>query len=192
MILENRIGEDMFIFICYVMSDEQIDFVNKLFSKMNAKMYNISFNIIRDKHDAEEALSQTFLKIMDNIEKISALPCPQIEPYCVIILKNETINIIRKRKKVVYIENVDYFDQDSKEYDIEEDYLKTIDSQELLSCINKLSDVEKNLIHLRYVNEMGFKEIAELLDITEEAAKKRGQRILGKMRQYYEEGDKNV
>lgn len=173
------------------MSEDEKDFVNKVFSKMNVKMYNISFNILRDKHDAEEALSQTFLKIIENIEKISALQCPQIEPYCVIIVKNETINIIRKRKKVIHIENVDYFDQDSKEYNIEEDYLKTIDSQELLSCINKLSDVEKNLIHLPYVNEMGFKDIAGLLDISEETAKKRGQRILKKLRVYYEEGDKS-
>lgn len=102
------------------------------------------------------------------------------------------MNIIRKRKKVVYIENVDYFDQDDKNYNLEKDFLKTIDSQELLSCINKLSDGEKNLIHLRYVNEMGFKEIAELLDITEETAKKRGQRILKKLHLYYEEGDKSV
>lgn len=174
------------------MSEEQIDFVNKLFSKINVKLYNISFNMVRDKHDAEEALSQTFLKIIDNIEKIVSLPCPQVEPYCVIILKNETINIIRKRKKVVYVENVDYFYHDNKDYNIEEDYLKEIDIQELLSYINRLSDDEKTLIHLRYVNEMRFKDIAGLLDISEEAAKKRGQRILKKLRVYYEEGDKSV
>lgn len=174
------------------MSENEKDLVNKIFLKINVKMYNISFNILRDKHDAEEALSQAFLKIIDNIQRISALPCPQIEPYCVTIVKNETMNIIRKRKKVVYIENVDYFDQDDKNYNLEKDFLKTIDSQELLSCINKLSDGEKNLIHLRYVNEMGFKEIAELLDITEETAKKRGQRILKKLHLYYEEGDKSV
>ena len=39
---------------------------------------------------------------------------------------------------------------------------------------------------------MRFKHIAQLLGITEEAAKKRGQRILKKLRQYYEEGDRSV
>jgi RNA polymerase sigma-70 factor (ECF subfamily) len=45
---------------------------------------------------------------------------------------------------------------------------------------------------LRFVNEMKFKNISKLLGITEEAAKKRGQRILRKLRSYYEEGGKNV
>lgn len=174
------------------MTDYEKDFINRFFSKMNIKMYNISFNILRDNFDAEEAVSQTFLKIIDNIERITALPCPQIEPYCVIILKNETMNIIRKRKKIVLLEDVDYINHSDVDYDIEEEYLETVNKEKLFSCINKLSDDEKNLIHLRYVNEMRFKDIAELLDITEEAAKKRGQRILKRLRLYYEEGDMSV
>ena len=174
------------------MSDDERDFINKLFLEMNVKMYNISCNIVKNKFDAEEALAQTFLKIIENIDRISKLPCPQIEPYCVIIVKNESFNIIRKRKKLVHVENVDYFDHGDKNYNIEEEYLKTVNKEKLLTCINKLSDEEKNLLHLRFVNEMKFKDISKLLGITEEAAKKRGQRILRKLRSYYGEGDKNV
>ena len=172
--------------------EEQRDFINKLFSEMNVKMYNISFNILKDKFDAEEAVAQTFLKIINNIEKISALPCPQIEPYCVIILKNETMNIIRKRKKLVYVEDVDYFDHSEGDYNIEEEYLETLDKEKLISYIDRLSDEEKYFMHLRFVNEMKFKDISGLLGITEEAAKKRGQRILKKLRRYYEGGDTSV
>lgn len=175
-----------------LMTDDERDFINKLFTKMNLKMYNISFNILRDKFDAEEAVAQTFLKIIDSIEKISNLPCPQIEPYCVIILKNETINIIRKRKKMVHIEDVDYLDHNLGDYNLEEEYLETADKEKLLACINMLSDEDKNLIYLRFIHEMGFKHIAELMEITEEAAKKRGQRILKKLRLYYEDGDISV
>ncbi len=175
-----------------LMSDSERDFINDLFLKMNVKMYNISFNILRDKFDAEEALAQTFLKVIDNIEKISKLPCPQIEPYCVTILKNESINIIRKRKKIVHVENVDYFDHGDGDYNTEEEYLKTANKEKLLTCVSRLSGEEKNLIYLRFVHDMGFKHIAELMGITEEAAKKRGQRILKKLRLYYDEGDKSV
>jgi RNA polymerase sigma-70 factor (ECF subfamily) len=174
------------------MTDGELDLVNKIFSKMNVKMYNISFNILRNKFDAEEALAQTFLKIIENIEKISTLPCPQIEPYCVIILKNETMNIIRKGKKIIYVEDLDYFDHSEADYNIEEEYLETVNKEQLLSCINKLSDDEKYFVHLRFVNEMRFKDISELLGITEEAAKKRSQRILKKLRSYYEEGDRSA
>ena len=175
-----------------VLSDDEKDLINKIFSKMNIKMYNISFNILRFHSDAEEAVSQTFLKIIGNIEKISALPCPEIEPYCVIILKNETMNIIRKRRKAIYVEDIDYLEHYDEDWDIEDEFIKADNREKLLSCINRLSDDEKNLIYLRFINDMSYKHISELLDITEDAARKRGQRILNKLRLYYMEGDNSV
>lgn len=166
--------------------DEEKDLINEIFSKMNVKMYNISFLILKDKFDVEEAVAQTFLKIIDNIGKIAILPYPQIEPYCVTILKNESMNIIRQRKKNVYVDDLDCNDES---HNIEEEFLETLTRQELISFINKLSDDEKNFVHLRFVHEMSFKNISELLDITEEAAKKRCQRIIKKLRSYYEGGD---
>jgi len=162
---------------------------------MNVKLYNISFKILNNKFDAEDAVIQTFLNISDNIEKISNLPCPQIEPYCVVILKNESINIIRKAKKYTCEEDIDNLYQNShkdKFYNLEEEFLKAANKEILISCINKLSDDEKNLIYFRFLNELSFKQISELLDITEEAAKKRSQRILKKLRTYYEEGESIV
>ncbi len=54
------------------------------------------------------------------------------------------MNIIRKRKKIIYVENVDYFDHNEGDYDIEEEYLEKVNKEQLLSCINRLSDDEKN------------------------------------------------
>lgn len=180
----------IFIFLGVISEDEK-DLVNHIFSKMNVKMYNISFNILRSHNDAEEAVAQAFLKIIEHIEKISALPCPKREPYCVIILKNESMNIIRQRKKTVYVEDTDYLDNDQSNDDIEEEFIDAENKEILFSCINKLSDDEKDFIHLRFINDMSFKNISELLDITEEAAKKRSQRILRKLRLYYEGVEKN-
>ena len=182
----------MIIIFLNSITDEEKDLINMIFSKMNVKLYNISFGILKNNFDAEDAVAQTFLNISDNIEKISALPCPQIEPYCVVILKNESINIKRKHKKVVYEEDIDYLPQSDEAYGLEEEYLKIANKEKLISCINRLSDEEKNLIYLRFINELRFKHISELLDITEEAAKKRVQRILKKLREYYEEGERIV
>lgn len=181
----------MFFILLAVLSEDDRDFVNKIFLKMNVKMYNISFNILKSHYDAEEAVAQTFLKIIDNIERISKLPCPQIEPYCVVILKNETFNIIRSRKKSIPVEGADHFERKNVNSQIEEDYIKNLDKEKLISCVNELSEEDKNLIYLRFVYEMGFGQIGQLLDITEEAAKKRGQRILKKLRLHYKEGEKD-
>lgn len=185
-------GKILIIIILGAISDEEEDLINKIFSKMNKKMYNISYKKLESKADAEEAVAQTFLKIIKHIEKISKLPCPQIEPYCVVILKNEANNIIRQRKKETYAEDLDSSLYNNQIYEIEEEFIRSADKEKLLFCVNKLSDDEKNLIYLRYVNDMSFKEISGLLGITEEAAKKRSQRILKKLRLYYEGGYESV
>jgi RNA polymerase sigma-70 factor (ECF subfamily) len=174
------------------MSDDQIDFVNELFLKMNTKLYNISFKILMNKFDAEEAVAQTFLKIIHNVEKISSLPCPQVEAYCVVILKNESMNIIRKQKKLLQVEDLDYFNQEDNESIIEQELIETLNKEFLISCINRLSEDERYFVHLRFVNEMKFKDISKLLGVSEEAAKKKRQRILKKLQQYCKEGDLNA
>lgn len=182
----------MIFIILGTISEDEEQFINDIFKKLNVKMYNISFSMLKTHFDAEEAVSQTFLKIIEHIEKIANLPCPEIEPYCVIILKNETINIIRKRKKTIIIDDLDYIYKDNDNNIVEEEFIKSANKERLIFSVNKLSDEEKTLIYLRFVNDMSFKVIAGLLDITEEAAKKRSQRILKKIRLYYEGGDESV
>lgn len=182
----------MLVIFLGVISSEEKDLVNEIFSRMNEKMYYISYNILKSKMDAEEAVAQAFLKIIENIERISALPCPQRDPYCVIILKNEAMNIIRKQKNSIYAADMDYLGYVDQGYNIEDQVIEIVDWENLLSHIDRLSDDEKYFIQLRFFNEMGYKEISEFFDISEDAAKKRGQRILKKLRLIYEGGDNNA
>lgn len=178
------------IFICLgEISESEKDFVNEVFLKMHKKMYRISFKKLKTKFDAEEAVAQTFYKIVDNIEKISSLPCPEVEPYCVVILKNEINNIFRQREKAFCTDDMNSFIRSDESYNTEEGYIKTLEKEKLLSYMNKLSEDEKKIINFRFVYEMSFREIAELLDIAEEAAKKRGQRVIRKLRSYYKGGE---
>ena len=181
----------IFIFLG-VISEENKDFVNKIFLKMHKQMYHISYNILKSKADAEEAVAETFLKIIENINKIAALPCPQIEPYCVIILKNESINIVRKRKKIVDIEDIEHLGYDSHGYSIEDEVIEIVDWNYLIDHIERLTHDEKDFVQLRFYKEMSYKEIADFFSISEEAAKKRGQRILKKLCLFYEGGEENV
>ena len=146
---------------------------------------------MRSHSDAEEAVSQTFLKIISSIEKISRLPGSKIMPYCVVIVKNEAANILRNRMKSVPMGE---FEADSGSYssEVEDAWIHHIDRHQILLAVDKLPDEEKHLVYLRYANGMSFKEIADLLGGSEQTAQKRGYRILEKLRVLYEEGDENV
>ena len=56
----------------------------------------------------------------------------------------------------------------------------------LTEVIDQLDPDDRHFIYLRYTLEMGYREIGELLNISEDAAKKRGQRLVKKLRKLYE------
>ncbi|MDF3004506.1 MAG: sigma-70 family polymerase sigma factor [Oscillospiraceae bacterium] len=181
----------MFIIILGTLSDTEKDLVNQIFKDSNIKLYNISFQILRSHSDAEEAVSQTFLKIISSIEKISRLPGSKIMPYCVVIVKNEATNIMRNRMKSVSMGELEA-DSGSYSSEVEDAWIHNIDRKQLLLAIDRLSGADKHLVYLRYANDMSFKEIAALLGVSEQTAQKRGYRILEKLRGLYEKGDENV
>ena len=55
------------------------------------------------------------------------------------------------------------------------------DQERLVTAINNLQQEQQDLIELRFFQEMSFKEIAEIYDITEANAKMRTYRILEKI-----------
>ena len=59
-----------------VLNDEQRALVERIFREYRGRFQRISFNIVKSEETAEDVVSTAFVKIMDNIEKISDLPCP--------------------------------------------------------------------------------------------------------------------
>ena len=76
----------MMIFLFGVLNDEQRALVERIFHEHRAHFQRISFKIVKSEEAAEDVVSTAFVKIMDNIEKISELPCPQMTAFCVIFL----------------------------------------------------------------------------------------------------------
>lgn len=168
----------MLILLFSVLNDEQRALVERIFHEHHIHFQRISFNILRSEEHAEDVVSTAFIKIMDNIEKISDLPCPQMTAFCVTIVKNASIDVLRQLRQTVHI---DYWDN------ISDECIHNADVHKLTEVIDQLDPDERHFIYLRYTLEMGYREISELLNISEDAAKKRGQRLIKKLRKLYEE-----
>ena len=160
------------ILLFSVLNDEQRALVERIFHGHHIHFQRISFNIVKSEEAAEDVVSTAFIKIMDNIEKISDLPCPQMTAFCVTIVKNASIDVLRQLQQSVHI---DYWDNISDEDtdDIEDECIHNADVHRLTEVIDQLNPDDRHFIYLRYTLEMGYREIGELLNISEDAAKKR-------------------
>ena len=69
---------------------------------------------------------------------------------------------------------------------MEDQIIREADVGRLTELIEKLPDEEKRIIYMHYVVRLGYARIGEQLGVSEEAARKRGQRVIKKLREWYD------
>jgi len=169
--------------------------VNTLDENLNSKfeaiyfvyskyLYSIGINILKDEQYAADALQQCFIKIFENIEKVGEINASQTKSFISIIMRNESINILRKRKTVFYVtesmEDALYIIIDETA-NTEEILLKAELRDEIKAYLSKLNKEESNLIILKYVRDYSNQEIAEILGVSQEVVRQRLSRVRRKL-----------
>jgi RNA polymerase sigma-70 factor (ECF subfamily) len=133
----------------------------------------VAHQMLRDHALAEDAVQEAFIRIINKRNQYAE--SGPFSRWFYAILRNVCIDLLRKRKR----------DQEFTKRLFNE--TKHITQNELLSdhasLLNILPYHDKSVLELRVVYSMSFKEIAAALNITEEAAKKRAQRGLRKLRE---------
>ena len=114
-------------------------------------------------------------------------PCPQMTAFCVSIVKNASIDVLRHSQQSVHLDRWDCV-SDENSNDLTDECIHNADVRKLTELMDWLDPDDRRFLYLRYTQEMGYKEIGTLLNISEDAAKKRGQRLIKKLRKLYEGG----
>lgn len=156
----------------------------KLTSKIALYLYNIAKPILKNDEDIADAIATTILK---GYEKIKTLKQEAyFKTWITRILINECNNILRKNKKIVYIE--DYSQQEVK---IQKETITQEDKLDLMQAINQLEERTKEVIILYYYNELKIEEIASLLKIPVGTVKSRMNTGRAKLYSLLEKGGKD-
>lgn len=152
-------------------------FFREIYNEYKGKVYRGAFSILKNHHDAEEALQDVFFKVYKNIEIFRKLPREEIVPLIVIYTKNTAIDYLRKKKRNVHTSPLSYDDDGTrKEYDIA-DFAFAPDrividrerAEQVGAYIDSLSEKQRHVILMRYKYGMSEKEIAKIMFMTETA-----------------------
>lgn len=155
--------------------DKQIAFT-KLYNKFRGLIYKTIYDIVHNKDLAEDLLSVTFtkafLKIKSYTRHIS------FEMWLKTIAINSSIDYIRRMKDEKYdyeLDNEDNFMQvrDSADLTPEDVYIFNETYSNLNNALDKLNPKYRQIIELRSIQELSYKEISEQLGITESQVKTR-------------------
>ena len=73
--------------------DERSEKIEQLYSLYRNVMFYTAERILRDHHLAEDAVQKAFLKVLDNLHKISEIDCNKTRAFLVIIVRNVAITM---------------------------------------------------------------------------------------------------
>ncbi len=133
------------------------------------RMYHCAYSILKDEPSAEDAVSDSFISLARNFEKLRQMNCNQIRSYLIITVRNASFRIYNSRKREVSTEDI-YLDEED-DSDISIDYETDELRKALFSMIQKLDKKYGDVIMLKYFCDLHDKEIAEALEISIENVK---------------------
>ena len=90
----------MLIYLQMIESEEDKSKFEAIYNKYRQLMFVAANRILKNQYDAEDAVHQAFVSIIDNLSKVKEVNCPETRSYVVIITENKAIDIIRSRKRL--------------------------------------------------------------------------------------------
>ncbi len=146
------------------------------------KVYWYILRKVRNTHEAEDLTSQTFIKAYQSYSKLKDQE--RFAPWIFKIAHNLTMDFFRHSKQYSG-EDPDWL-QSEKE-DLLSNAINSELSRQIQTEIQKLSKEELDLLDLRFVAQLTFKEMATVLQRNESTLKKQYYKIIIKLRNKLEE-----
>ena len=149
-----------------------------LYNKYKNKITYFVFNILKDYEKSEDITQEVFIYVMNNKLREGY----SFKYYLYLVAKSKAINYINTEKRRNKI-NEKYL-KEEKEDDVVDIITKKEDKKILLEAINVLDDKYKNAIYLVKIEELSYKEAAEILGESLQNVKTlvhRGKKLLRKI-----------
>ncbi|XOV67993.1 MAG: RNA polymerase sigma factor [Fluviicola sp.] len=153
-----------------------------LYQKYHEQIFRYIYQRMDDEHLAFDVTSQVFIKALKNLHKYEYRGVP-FSSWLYRIAKSELYQAFRDRKarRTVNVESMHLFEMVEE---MEEDD-SSANKKRLLQCLSLLKDGDLQLIELRYFEKRSYREIGEILEITENNAKVRTFRALERLKKLF-------
>lgn len=145
----------------------------QLYRQYVSKMMKVAQRILPSHAQAEDAVHDAFLKMIQHFEELKAIPDQQRVYWMIAVTKNASLDLLRKGKKEMPMEEEAAVYQAAP---ADEGGFRA-----LVAVIRAMPETYRRVLELRFVAEWSHAEIAQELRISEGAVKSRvfrGRQIL--------------
>ena len=154
----------------------------ELYEYFFPRVYNFIFARLKNVADADDVVSETFLKMNENLESYDPAKAA-FSTWLFRIANNTLIDYTRRRDKNNETEWDEFLAPAAPEHEEPEAVMMTSEtSGELLHALNKLSERERRIVELKFWGDLDTRAIADVLSMTEGNVRVTLHRVLGKLK----------
>lgn len=172
------------------MTDEELalayaDGNNKAFdlllSRNQTKLFSYILFVVRDREKAEDVFQETFVKVITKLQQRRYVTSGKFSAWLVRIAHNVIMDLYRDRKVEKIVETSDGNDlanlggDNVLDINIESRYVNDQVMEDVKKIMNLLPTPQREVVYMRYYQQLSFKEIAECTNVSINTA-------LGRMR----------
>ena len=161
-------------------SESDRDKFEYLYSKYKNLLLHKAYDILRDYALAEDAVSEAYIRIYKNMQKIGDPTTDSSIAFVVTIVKNVSLTMLSKEKR---LKTEEYDETQPDSFDLEENVLASVSSQQIYAMMEQLGEELRSVFILRYAYDYSLKEVGALLSISENNAAVRLHRAKKKLAQ---------
>jgi RNA polymerase sigma-70 factor, ECF subfamily len=153
----------------------------RLYLRWLPPVYRYFYFRVGNEKEAEDLTSQVFLRVYEELPRYRDRG--QFPAWLFAIVRNRAIDYFRTRSREISLESVDLPDGT---YDLLTQAIHSTEIERLRGLILALPEEDQELIRLRFVVELGYREIGAVLHRKEDAVRKSITRLLARLQSQLE------
>lgn len=154
-----------------------------LYERYHEQIFRYAYQRIQDRDLCFDVTQQVFLKALTNLKKYEFRGLPFIS-WLYRIAQSEVYQALRDKQADRCVSLNEQIVEDIVEETDDNKLLKELQYERIAEAVAQLEEEDLQLVEMRFMEKRPFKEIAEILDITENNAKVRMYRALEKLKKY--------
>jgi len=168
-------------------AEERLAKIEKLHEEYAGLMFTIARRVLRDKNLAEDALQQSFVRVITHLHKIDETNVPATKSFMAIIARNVAINMYHKMGRLnKHSDAVDKFNEPCPKYSPDDLVIDNESVQRIVKAIEELPIKYRDAMFLKYFHNFSIIDMTKILNEPYDTIQKRLYRAKNMLRKTLE------
>lgn len=162
-------------------ADGDSEAVSEFYRRHESRVYRFALAKLKDQFVAADVLNDVMLEVWRSAGKFEGRA--KVSTWLLGIARNKILDHWRKKGSREFTEVDDSLEDESENINPENASAAASDGKLLRACMAKLKEEHREILHLVFFEELGFSEIAEIIQVPEGTVKSRAFHARSQMKQ---------